>query len=322
MGIIEDLYVTDLIKINDQDNGITYFCIQDLIYTGRISMNFYNIPIFIISYNRTETLKICLERFLKDGYKNIIVLDNHSSVPEHIQYLKSLTCKVVFLDKNYGQRVLWQCGLFDEVIAHSYFVVTDPDILPIEDCPGDYVEKFYDILQQYPKKTKAGFSLKIDDLPDDYQYKFDIIRRELFYWEHRLPYKFAIYDAQIDTTFALYRPGGGGIEDAFYEGVRTGGKYIARHLGWYPSEYGQRDYYNQVDKNRDSASTAVNELVMKRSRLFVIAALAAQQNENIYQIIRAICTVQFMKTHATWKTIGRGIVRILKRKIEVDLKMK
>jgi glycosyltransferase involved in cell wall biosynthesis len=118
--------------------------------------DFYNIPIFIISYNRKETLKLCVERFQKDGYKNLIILDNASTDKDTLDYLHTLTCKVVFLKKNYGHHVLWDCGLFDDIIQNSYYVLTDPDILPVDDCPPDYVEQFYHILQQYPGKTKVG----------------------------------------------------------------------------------------------------------------------------------------------------------------------
>ena len=59
------------------------------------------------------------------------------------------------------------------------------------------------LLEQHPEKTKVGFALKLDDLPENYKYKYDIIRFESFYWEKRMQYKFPIYDAPIDTTFAL-----------------------------------------------------------------------------------------------------------------------
>lgn len=170
--------------------------------------DFYNIPIFIISYNRKETLKLCVERFQKDGYKNLIILDNASTDEATLDYLKGLSCKVVFLKTNYGHHVLWDCGLFDDIIASDYYVLTDPDVLPIEECPSDYVEQFYRILEQHPEKTKVGFALKLDDLPENYKYKYDIIRFESFYWEKRMKYQFPIYDAPIDTTFALYKPGG------------------------------------------------------------------------------------------------------------------
>ena len=38
-------------------------------------INPYEIPIYIISYNRPSDLKLCIERLEQDGYKNLIILD-------------------------------------------------------------------------------------------------------------------------------------------------------------------------------------------------------------------------------------------------------
>ena len=83
------------------------------------NMDFYNIPIFIISYNRKETLKLCIERFQKDGYKNLIILDNASTDESTLAYLKDLSYKVIFFKKNYGHHVLWDCGLFNDIIKNK-----------------------------------------------------------------------------------------------------------------------------------------------------------------------------------------------------------
>lgn len=52
--------------------------------------------------------------------------------------------------------------------------------------------------------------LKIINISTILYDKYDIIRFESFYWEKRMQYQFPIYDAPIDTTFALYKPGGSG----------------------------------------------------------------------------------------------------------------
>lgn len=282
-------------------------------------MDFYNIPIFIISYNRTETLRLCVERFMQDGYKNIIILDNASTNKEHLKYLKSLPCKVCFLEKNYKSRVLWECGLFKEIIDKEYYVLTDPDVLPIKQCPTNYVEEFFQILQQYPEKTKAGFSLKLDDLPEDYIFKYDIIRFESFYWENRLPYKFTIYDAPIDTTFALYRPmqEGWDYKKQFYNGIRTGGQYIARHLGWYPNQYNQKWYYNDPELKE---STSLCQEAIQGFQLQVISQIANKQGMDIFSLLKKICTTDFIRTHSSWASILYSIAYILAKKIKVSIK--
>ena len=126
--------------------------------------------------------------------------------------------------------VFWDSGLFDEIIKSSYYVVTDPDIVPIEQCPKDYVEFFYNILNQYPLITKVGFSLKIDDLPVVNEHRMDIVRWESFFYDNVISYDPLLYKANIDTTFALYRPG---MWKDFFSAIRTGFPYVARHLPWY-----------------------------------------------------------------------------------------
>ncbi len=83
---------------------------------------------------------------------------------------------------------------------------------------------------------KVGFGLKIDDIPDCYKFKDDVIVWEKQFWD--IPVGPGFYLAPIDTTFALYR---GGpfiwtpqlVEESKLRSIRTGAPYIARHLDWY-----------------------------------------------------------------------------------------
>lgn len=282
-------------------------------------IDFYDVPIFIISFNRKNTLQQCIERFQNDGYRNLIILDNHSTNEDLILYLKNLKCKVYFLKKNYGHHVLWDCGLFNEIIENQYFVLTDPDILPIAECPPDYIEQFYSILQKYPQKTKVGFSLKLNDLPDSYKYKYDIIRLESFYWERKLNYRYPIYDAPVDTTFALYRPRGGTVEDIFYDGIRTGYPYVARHLGWYVNNYSQDTYYNDA---ANAFSSSLNDNAMDGARRSVISQLANRQSELIYPLIKDIYSADFVRTHVTWNSLAKCVIYLIVKKIAISLGLK
>lgn len=193
-------------------------------------MNFKNIPIFIISYNRLTDLKKMVDKLTSDGYNNLIIVDNASDDENLLKYLHSLKCRVEFLDKNYGHKVVWKSQLFDDIINNGYYVVSDPDILPTPECPSDYVEFFWNILNQYPEVTKVGFSLKIDDLPVYNNNRMDIIRWESFFFDDVISIDPLLYRAEIDTTFALYRPG---IINDFYSAIRVGAPYEARHLPWY-----------------------------------------------------------------------------------------
>ena len=81
---------------------------------------------------------------------------------------------------------------------------------------------------------KAGFGLRIDDLPSCYRFRAEVQEWEKQFWEIAIGE--GQYHAPIDTTFALYR---GGKWDsnaslaAKYRAVRTGQPYLARHLDRY-----------------------------------------------------------------------------------------
>lgn len=126
---------------------------------GLIEKDFKTIPIFIVSYNRLEDMKLLISRLERDGYSNLIILDNSSTDEKLLEYLGQLSSiyKVHFLDKNYGHMVLWECGIYDQFVQDNYYVLTDPDIIPVEECPDNYVEVFWEILQKCPQKHKVDF---------------------------------------------------------------------------------------------------------------------------------------------------------------------
>jgi hypothetical protein len=70
--------------------------------------------------------------------------------------------------------------------------------------------------------------LRIDDLPDRYSFKREVQDWESQFWEHEIEH--GVYRADIDTTFALYRPG---TTYSINRALRTGPPFVARHLPWY-----------------------------------------------------------------------------------------
>lgn len=218
-----------------------------------------NIPIYIISFNRLDVLKIMLNRLTQDGYENIHIIDNASTNKDLMEFLKNCPYDVVFMDKNWGHKVFWESGFFDNIIENEYYVVTDPDVLPIEECPSNYIQYFYDILEKYPLKWKVGFSLKIDDIPNSFKYKMEVIRAESFFYDYDriLSKSPLLYDAEIDTTFALYRPGKQHKEN-FYSAIRTGYPYAARHLPWYTDS----DCKTEEDMRYQSTATLCGNTFM------------------------------------------------------------
>jgi hypothetical protein len=192
------------------------------------SKNNYKTPIIINSYNRLKYLKQLISWLENNNYDNIYIIDNDSNFAPLLEYYKTLPYTIFRLNKNVGHLSLWKTHVF-QWFKNDYYVYTDPDILPISECPNNIIEHFKNALIKHPEIGKVGFSLLINDLPDHYDQKSKVIEWERQYWETEIEPN--LFKAKIDTTFALYRPGSkGGWENP---AIRTSGKYSARHLPWY-----------------------------------------------------------------------------------------
>ncbi|MDD3012239.1 MAG: hypothetical protein PHC34_00865 [Candidatus Gastranaerophilales bacterium] len=207
-----------------------------------------NIPVFIITRNRLECLKKLIEWLGKNDLKNIHILDNNSTYKPLVDYLDKLPYKVYKFEENIGHLVLWKCNLFDNIIKTQNFILSDPDVIPFDDCPTDVIEQFLKILNENSQLTKVGFSLEINDIPDYNPLRESICEWESQYWTKKIDnpnYDFDLYTAHIDTTFALYRPDIHYRDEKWYDAIRTGKPYIARHLPWYqnPDNLNEEDEY-------------------------------------------------------------------------------
>jgi hypothetical protein len=199
------------------------------------SKNFSNgkdlkkIPIIINNRNRFTYLMQLIQWLEKAGYTNIFIIDNDSTYPPLLEYYSKTPYPVFQLKENVGHLSLWKTGIIKQ-FESDYYIYTDPDVLPVEECPLDAIEVLMKKLVQYSEVEKIGFGLKIDDLPDHYDQKQTVIDWENRFWKKQV--ETGLYDAEVDTTFALYRPYTNGyrwVQKAY----RTGGIYIARHLPWY-----------------------------------------------------------------------------------------
>lgn len=194
----------------------------------------WNLPIFINSRDRLSCLKQLIEWLLKAGYKNLILLDNDSSYPPLLEYYRVIEAdsriRVVRLGKNLGHKALWDCGILEELDIKTPYAYTDSDVLPIEECPDNFVQELLRILRKYPGVKKAGPGLYLDDLPES--------KREIVTWEKQFytaPIANDLYYGPIDTTFAVYR---NVRKYVIKRAIRTRGNIQVRHLPWYYNGYG------------------------------------------------------------------------------------
>lgn len=207
-------------------------------------VDLWDIPVIINNRNRCTYLQMLIERLEELGFHNIIILDNDSTYEPLLDYYARIgsTHRIVKLNRNVGHLALWKSTLWDE-IKDQFYIYTDPDVVPVETCPENILSYLLEQLKKYSAIEKIGLGLKIDDLPDHYAHKQKVIGWESKYWKEQVAP--GVYNAEVDTTFALYRPFTNGaiwVAPAY----RTGEPYVARHLPWYensanPGE--ENEYY-------------------------------------------------------------------------------
>ena len=225
----------DVLTLNYKPFAVRYYKLVARIKRLLLAKNtlhktdFKNIPIIINNRNRFTYLMQLINWLEKNGYKNIYIIDNNSSYEPLVKYYQTTTYKVFHLSENVGHLSLWKTGIIKQ-FEKSYYVYTDPDVLPIDECPDDILDYFYTILNRYSNTEKVGFGLKIDDLPNYYLDKQKVINWENIFWKKEIEPQ--VYDAAIDTTFALYKPFTNGLHYV-QNALRTGGKYQLHHLPWY-----------------------------------------------------------------------------------------
>jgi hypothetical protein len=221
-------------------------------------------PIFIISFNRYTMLKKLIDRLVELKQERIIIIDNKSSYQPLLQYYSEIKNKfeIIYMPNNYGHHVISQVYR-DQKFKDKYeldkvnFVYTDCDVVPVKECPDDFMEKFSEVLKRYPSIVKVGFGLKMDDLPNCFGGKKWVLRRQSRFWKRKIADKnlgIDLYSAPIDTTFSYRRANTAPGKDA--RSFRTGAPYLARHLPWYINSEKlskeDRYYINTVTKSRKS----------------------------------------------------------------------
>lgn len=213
--------------------------------------NMKNLPIFILNKDRLEALKEVVASLHKRNYTNITIIDNKSTYEPLLEWYRNSGVDVYFnpMPKtcNGSLHFLafeYKVPKFYDAIMGGYYVFNDSDVVPVEECPTDFVEDMIEVCKKYDCH-KVGLGLKIDDIPDCFYRKDDVQTIEGPYWKDVVNgEKMPLYSAPIDTTFAVYKPGSAPVwgspdrrnqPQGWVSGpcFRTGGNYVARHLPWY-----------------------------------------------------------------------------------------
>ena len=210
-----------------------------------------DVPIFINARDRLGVMKKLIDWLLDAGYRKLIILDNCSTYPPLLEYYSALEkdsrLKIIRLEKNFGYKALWLSGILERLKISTPYIYTDPDILPIERCPKDFVQQLMELLDANHELRKVGLGLVWE-----YATFFDrekVKRTESKFYEHAQVGENIFY-ASVDTTFALYS---NVRHYSLRFSLRTTGDLRAYHLPWYfdydnlPED--EKYYLEHADKN-------------------------------------------------------------------------
>jgi hypothetical protein len=219
------------------------------------------IPAFIINFNRLTLPRAIVDYLTPDTGCQPVIIDNGSTYPPLLDWYAGNPCKVHRLSANHGNCALWSptCGVdfFADYDMSAGYVVTDPD-LDLSRIPKDFLSVLRDGLRRRPGFLKCGFSLEIDDLPDNE------IGDEARGWEtiNWTGLTDGYYQAPIDTTFAFYS---GRESHDFDKCLRAPRPYTARHMPWYytannlPED--ERYYLNSITAHYNHYSIRLRQML-------------------------------------------------------------
>lgn len=196
-----------------------------------MSVDYRRIPVYVNVRDRVSTLRQLVAWLEDAGHERIYLLDNASTYEPLVEYLRESPHSVVCLGANYGSRAIWRA---DNLVPSEWFVYTDPDVVPIQECPPNAVAHLHELAERHGF-PKAALGLYLGDVPADMPSLG--LERSLVAPPREL--EPGVFDSMADTTFALHRPGA----TFSYLSLRTGWPYQARHASWYVTEPGEEDRY-------------------------------------------------------------------------------
>ena len=214
-----------------------------------------DLPIFINCRDRVSPLLKMVKTLESAGLKNIIFIDNASTYKPLLKYYENTTYTTVRLTSNLGQRAPWLSGAIALFAKDMPFVVTDPDLVLPTFSDGK-MKIIFKIMNKHPRYIKVGLALRIDNLPESYRQKDQVIKWEKQFWKNKIEKN--IYIADVDTTFALYRPNTPYI---IRPALRVAGEYTAEHEPWYQDSANPTDEYIYYLKHarREIASWGIDD---------------------------------------------------------------
>ena len=199
------------------------------------------VPVFIVSFNRLACLQRLVAWLESAERAEPIIVDNGSTYPPLLDWLGAMrnTIRICRFEDNYGPYRIWDQRLFGPHTSaeQPFYVVTDPDVLPIPECPKDAIPGLIDAWNDL-RRPKVGLSLRLETIPDTLPHAAEIRCWEASIQTQEVPRGRPgvgttprCYGSLLDTTFQVNHrdvlpPSYGS------EGIRLAHPYQADHLGW------------------------------------------------------------------------------------------
>jgi hypothetical protein len=193
------------------------------------------IPIVIVNRDRLTDLRELVDWCLNKNKfpSDIIIIDNGSSYRPLAEYYIQLkknfkNVKIISNPFNGGSRIIEQMSF---VGGLPYYIYTESDVIPDENCPSDLINKLIELSNKHPSVHKVGLSLRTDDLPQSFPFRDTVIFEESKNRQFKTTEGDA-YLANIHSSFALYRKNFSSFK-VITKNIRTLEPLCARHKFWY-----------------------------------------------------------------------------------------
>ncbi|SDN58948.1 hypothetical protein SAMN05216196_101994 [Lutimaribacter pacificus] len=201
-----------------------------------------DIPVLVPCFNNQTYCRTMIAQLRCHGLTDITLLDNASTSSEMHGFLDEAGDLVTVrrLGENLGpKKCLFAPGVYENL--PRYFCVTDPDIVFNPYLPSDFIARMIALTAEY-RVGKVGFALDISHRQFFREITVNLLYREwnTAEWEERFwarpigqtRTRDRIFDAPVDTTFAVYDKEVWSPSD-FTAGIRVGGRFTATHAPWY-----------------------------------------------------------------------------------------
>ncbi len=174
----------------------------------------------------TTTKKMVEDLFRLNGNAKINIIDNASTYPPLLQWYDEIKndVNIIRQETNLGPWTFFYSGHFSNC-EEDFYIYSDADLELNPNMPYNWQEIMFEHIHRHDRK--ASLVLRIDDIPDSYEFKSNIINHQSVCWyDSGIP---DLYRAITDMTFSMDRKSGG----YRYESMRLGGNFACRHIPWY-----------------------------------------------------------------------------------------